>query len=150
LIAGPISYAWTFLFAGRVVSGIGFALLVGVACTHGRTLAVLSWRPLVRLGVISYSVYLTHQPVEQGAEFFLFKYIHSLLPGIALSLTAGLAFGAAFFWVVERPVLRRESWLAVSPYLLRAVAWTDRVYPDVRAQLEPIASEAPQGALAEA
>ena len=39
------------------------ALILGLALTERPVLGILSWRPLVRLGHASYSLYLTHLPI---------------------------------------------------------------------------------------
>ncbi|URD61984.1 acyltransferase [Sphingomonas sp. KRR8] len=63
----------------------------------------LSWRPLQVLGQISYSLYLTHNPVT-GAAFFLC--VKAKLPEWAsfpLVLAIDIAFAVAFWWALERP-----------------------------------------------
>jgi peptidoglycan/LPS O-acetylase OafA/YrhL len=48
---------------GYAMLGVAWALLLCSALANGRVTAVLSWPPLVRLGLISYSLYLVHWPI---------------------------------------------------------------------------------------
>ena len=91
-----------FLALALAVAG----LLVLVA--HGPRTAVttvLSWRPLVAIGLISYGLYLWHWPV-----FALLG--PSVLPLTGLALVAAqcavtVALALASYWLIERPVRRR-------------------------------------------
>ena len=67
---------------------------VGAALEPGLLSRCLSWRPLVWLGVISYSLYLWHLLV-----FWLFQWQH---PWIALLVT--LVVATACYYAVERPL----------------------------------------------
>lgn len=46
-----------------LMNGAGAALLIALVISSARAQAVLGWRPLVRLGEVSYSLYLVHVPV---------------------------------------------------------------------------------------
>jgi peptidoglycan/LPS O-acetylase OafA/YrhL len=63
----------------------------------------LSWSPLMFLGTISYSLYLTHNPVT-GASFFLLARLQ-VPQSVALLLTLAVCVAAAwlFWFTVERP-----------------------------------------------
>ncbi len=82
------------------------------ATRHGSLFErVLSWRPLVYIGTISYSIYLWHQP--------MLAMLHETIPGhramtyaaMATALTAVVA--PASYYLVERPCRERgRRWLA--------------------------------------
>jgi peptidoglycan/LPS O-acetylase OafA/YrhL len=91
-----------------VLWAIGFASLVcyaSVADSHINR--VLSWKPLVSLGVMSYSLYLLHQPlVEIGMQIVR---LHAR-PGMAFLIGLGLCpfiigAGAIFYFLVEKKFL---------------------------------------------
>ncbi len=94
-----ISVPTTFTFCCMITAiGLFVARKTGYI-KHG-----LSREPLVLLGTISYSLYLTHNPVT-GAAFFLFSGLPQL---VALLLTIVVCVAVAFgFWlVIERPSIR--------------------------------------------
>jgi len=69
---------------------------------------LLSWKPLVGLGLISYSFYLWHWPVI--VYFNLrFRNLVGVYSGVPLVLSLGLAILS--WWLVETPV-RRSAWWA--------------------------------------
>ena len=73
---------------------------------------LLETRPLVWIGLISYSVYLWHQPIQSWLEFHghaAHGTNSALLHNIAVTVVlVGLA-STATYWFIERPVLRRKS-----------------------------------------
>lgn len=89
-----------------------FAMLLG-ASLHGSLLnRILSWRPLVQLGVISYSVYLLHQLFLIPLTDYVRQTISQpwlvltlMLPVIAVTIT--LCYG--FYLLVEKPSQRYFS-----------------------------------------
>ncbi len=108
--------------------GIAFALLLLLASTSFRVQAILSWQPLVRLGVISYSVYLVHRPVSDIIESFAPYWLRSSEALIPVAAVAGLSAGIIFHIVIERPCMSQATWRRVGPALQRWLAWTDRVF----------------------
>lgn len=84
------------------------AVLV-LACADRTTLAgrLLSLRPLVGLGAISYSLYLWHQPVLAFARARLAEMHEPWTTALLLALMVGLA--TLTFFAVERPA-RRARW----------------------------------------
>jgi peptidoglycan/LPS O-acetylase OafA/YrhL len=92
------------LFA-NLPAALGFALVIaGAAAGSGPAVRWLSARPLVRLGVISYGIYLWHLPL------ILIVRQLGLLPGAfvpRLALVLPLAIGAASLsWtLLERPLI---------------------------------------------
>lgn len=66
----------------------------------------LATRPMLFLGTVSYSLYLTHNPVT-GASFFVLAKIG--IPegiGVMVTVAACLAVAAAFWWAIERPTMQ--------------------------------------------
>lgn len=90
-----------------IVVGAGFACLLLAGSVAGPLQRLLTWRPLADLGLISYSVYLIHEPVvkelfiwqpgRQGSDAFLTYSVGSTLIAIA--------FGYLFYRLVEQPAL---------------------------------------------
>ncbi len=74
----------------------------------GPALALLSWRPLVRIGTFAYSIYLMHAPILL-IFVTLAAHLHSralaiaALVGLGIPAIVGLCF--LFFLVFERPFL---------------------------------------------
>jgi peptidoglycan/LPS O-acetylase OafA/YrhL len=113
-------YAWVPMAAvaaavvGLPLSHLAFGavfalLLVAVLATDGLVSRIFAWRPLVAVGIMSYSVYLVHQPLIQALAFVLrhdlglsttraFVALIALLPVI-------LAVAWVLFVLVERYTL---------------------------------------------
>lgn len=86
------------------------AMLIIACATHRNWVArLLSWQPLVFVGLVSYSFYLWHQPIY--ALMFMSFQRHLLLPEVLGG--ALLAFGLAWLsWrFVERP-FRNRNWIS--------------------------------------
>lgn len=89
-----------------------FGILLG-ASMHGSLLnRVLSWRPIVQLGVISYSVYLMHQLFLIPLTDYVRQTV--VQPWLVLALmlpvvTVTIALCYGFYVVVEKPSLRYFS-----------------------------------------
>ena len=76
---------------------------------------LLASRPLVAIGLISYSSYLWHQPLLAGLRLV---WPNALTIATTLAaLASSLALGAATWWLVEQPFRRRGE-----PYRLRLAA----------------------------
>jgi peptidoglycan/LPS O-acetylase OafA/YrhL len=88
------------------------AVITAVVCVPGGPLAqVLSWRPLVWVGTVSYGAYLWHYPI-----FIYLDGARTGLQGLSLlavrsAATFGLA--AASFYLVERPVIEGTFWRSI-------------------------------------
>jgi peptidoglycan/LPS O-acetylase OafA/YrhL len=106
--------------------GVFFLLLAAVLKGDNLVAAVVSWRPLVALGTMSYSLYLVHQPVVQALAHLLradarlgpsetFMVLIALLPLIIL-----LAW--LLFISVERYTLTSSS-DAGRPWWEQLAAW---------------------------
>ena len=60
------------LSVSHLFYGAAFALLLVAALGPGSAVGrIFSWRPLVALGIMSYSLYLVHQPVVQALAYVL-------------------------------------------------------------------------------
>ena len=56
----------------HILFGGIFFLLLCIVLSGGNLIArILSWRPLVTLGVMSYSIYLAHQPIVVSLAYLL-------------------------------------------------------------------------------
>jgi hypothetical protein len=100
-----IDSAGTFLYRGGfLIAAIAAVLFVGAASVDGPVASVLSIKPLVAVGMISYGLYLWHWPIDvllderrTGLEGFA-------LFGVRIAVTGVIATASYFF--VERPIRR--------------------------------------------
>jgi peptidoglycan/LPS O-acetylase OafA/YrhL len=101
VVGQPLSH----LFFGAVFA----LLLVAVLAENGVIRRIFSWQPLVALGIMSYSIYLVHQPLVQALAFVLrddfgLSPTRSFVALIAL-LPVILAVAWVLFVLVERYTL---------------------------------------------
>ncbi|GGH47900.1 acyltransferase family protein [Frigidibacter albus] len=83
---------------------IGTLLVLHAARAGTAVAALLSWRPLVGLGLVSYSAYLWHQPLFSGARL---AYLTEPPPALMIGLTGLTLILAVLSWrYVEQPVRR--------------------------------------------
>ncbi|KEO54709.1 acyltransferase family protein [Thioclava pacifica] len=106
----PMPSLWTVLPVGGAVLIVFFGQQGSIAAQ------ILSWRPFVGIGLISYSVYLFHQPLLALARL-------RLAPELHMSTVAGLyaaTFALAWFsWrFVELPMRRRGPGGMTTPKVL--------------------------------
>ena len=124
-MVAAVAIATTVYIAPESVIGAqdaGWDTLVAVACAtlvlvtslpgagRRRSPGVLEWRPLVAVGVISYSVYLWHTPVIFLLDRWGVTY-HGrlgLLACVAVALPVTLALSALTYRFVEKPMLARK------------------------------------------
>jgi peptidoglycan/LPS O-acetylase OafA/YrhL len=88
------------------------ALLIAGLLTDGTgpVARALSWSPLVRIGVISYGIYLFHYPVlVLGTKYLPFPWAVRIPIEVAVSL----AIAALSYRFIEKPLLRRKPGSAV-------------------------------------
>jgi peptidoglycan/LPS O-acetylase OafA/YrhL len=117
--------------------GLGFMSLLLCAYGSSHLNRAMSWRPLVLLGLVSYSVYLVDDPImasvinaAQGSRSLtLVGRSPPLL--LAMVLVSSIGAGVIFHFIVERPCMRRSAWLRVGPSLCYLFGWTDRIWGQV-------------------
>ncbi len=100
-----VDSAGTFLYRGGfLLAAVAAVLFVGAAAVDGPVASVLSIKPLVAVGVISYGLYLWHWPID-----VLLDEARTGLSGLALfALRIGVtgAIATASYFLVERPIRR--------------------------------------------
>ncbi len=94
------------------------ACVVFVAAMTGRIFTALNWSWLQFLGAISYSLYLTHNPIT-GASFRVINMLTGHSPtwefvAWIASVAGCVVFAAAMWWLIEKPsiLLSRKVQLA--------------------------------------
>jgi len=105
--------------------GIMFASLLLLGGRSRAVNAVLRWRPLVRLGLVSYSVYLVHEPIVEAVETLTPIAVQRSPVVLILAIAASTTAGTLFHLLVERPCMSRRTWLHVGPVLTNAFRCTD-------------------------
>jgi peptidoglycan/LPS O-acetylase OafA/YrhL len=115
-----------------------FAVLLSVVVLGERSerkppalVRALEWRPLVALGVVSYSVFLWHEPLiyalqEHGLTF---PGRAGLLANLVLVASVTLVLSYATYRFVEAPSLRRRTPRRATPELQPMTAATERAAP---------------------
>ncbi|WP_017665354.1 acyltransferase family protein [Porphyrobacter sp. AAP82] len=96
---------------------LGTALVLLFACGETRTGRALAWPPLAGLGLISFGLYLWHQPVLALAGYVHFGPLPPLVLVAAIALALALA-AASWRWI-EQPVRHRR--MLERPALLAGV-----------------------------
>ncbi len=103
LIIGPATPAPGAWFLLPTIGTALVLLFAGPANMAGRLLA---WRPLVWLGLISFGIYLWHQPLLSLARYVWFG---DLPLGLTLvAMAASVALGAVSYRWLEQPVRQRR------------------------------------------
>ncbi|HEX2577246.1 MAG TPA: acyltransferase family protein, partial [Aquihabitans sp.] len=125
VVVTPTGDGWAYAGGLPAFACLTVALLAGLQ-VDGPVRRVLSWRPLVLLGAVSYGVYLVHWPI------FLLLDAHPLeldrAPLFALKVALTLAVAVGSYALVERPIrASRPPWsrtlgLAVAVTAVVAVA----------------------------
>jgi peptidoglycan/LPS O-acetylase OafA/YrhL len=91
----PFPSWWAWLPVG------GAGLFIAFARTGTLAARLLSWRPIVFIGLISYSTYLWHQPILVFGRFFLIDEPSILIKAALAALS--IVIGAISWRFVERP-----------------------------------------------
>lgn len=109
LVSRPTAY-----IVGQTLANVGIVLILQHVVRHpqGWTASVLNTRPLVAVGILSYSLYLWQEP-------FLY-FVPKDVWVTAFPQNLVLTFGAALasYFIVERPMLRLKDRLASRPRVL--------------------------------
>ena len=121
VVGDVIRFRFGYPALDLVVGVFAASTLVAAAkSTESPLTRVLSWRPLVFIGTISYSVYLIHAPVLQILWQYGFnpagvphKLMFFGLMTIGLAVVIALAYG--FFRLFEAPFMRSSREAAVRP-----------------------------------
>ena len=105
--------SWFDYRGGFMLSAVSAAaIIIGAACVPGGPIAaVLSLRPLVWLGTISYGAYLWHYPVSIYLDA-----ARTGLSGLALltvRFASTILLATLSFYLVERPVMIGTFWRSV-------------------------------------
>jgi peptidoglycan/LPS O-acetylase OafA/YrhL len=91
-----------------VLWAVGFSLLVCAAAAHGAMPhRILNYRPLVGIGVMSYSIYLMHQPLIELEGYLLQLFLKpgpAFLAGL-MGLVVIIPIGMLYYRLVEGPFL---------------------------------------------
>jgi len=125
---------------GFLVSALSAAALItGAVCVAGGPIArVLSVRPMVWIGTVSYGAYLWHFPV-----FIEFDSARTGLGGVSLlaaRMVATFALAALSYYLVERPVMEGVFWRSIKAAGPALVAMVVTVVVVVAATVAPSAS----------
>ncbi|TGD72326.1 acyltransferase [Mangrovimicrobium sediminis] len=112
-IPGGYFYAYSaVIVASSYVYKSDFGMAAGLTALFVHTLAnagkieAANWRWLQFLGAISYSLYLTHNPITGASYFVVYRVIgHSLMAefiALLVSTSACIGFAFVFWWLFER------------------------------------------------
>lgn len=103
-----------------LLPALGAGLIIAFARPPTAVARVLSWRPLVAVGLVSYSAYLWHQPLFVFGRIYFWG---TLTPGLFLALSAlSLALAYLTWRFVERPFRARGVVSTPSVFNFAAVA----------------------------
>ncbi len=104
-VSRPLAY-----IAGQTLANIGIVLLLLHVITHPKGLAgrVLNTRPLIALGVLSYSLYLWQEP-------FLYFRGTSWFTAFPQNVVLAFAAASASYFLVERPFLALKERFGKQP-----------------------------------
>jgi peptidoglycan/LPS O-acetylase OafA/YrhL len=92
---GALVYLTPLLTVFSLAAGV---VIVGATRENGVSERVLSWPPLVTLGVLSYSLYLWHMPI-----LFTTRLVSAAPPAVVVGLALSVAASFASYRLVESP-----------------------------------------------
>jgi peptidoglycan/LPS O-acetylase OafA/YrhL len=100
---------WFFghLLYGAIAATFALPAMLGAPEPHGLPARVLGWRPVAWLGLVSYGIFLWHQPLcEQFLKVQDWTSHGSFLVYTLVVAVVATACAAASYYLVERPLLR--------------------------------------------
>jgi peptidoglycan/LPS O-acetylase OafA/YrhL len=97
---GMVVLALTNSAQPEVIAEVGAALIISACRAPCALRSLLEWPPLVKLGLISYGVYLWHFPIHCAVEHTVWWFRG------AVALWGGIVMGSLSYVAVERPVSR--------------------------------------------
>jgi peptidoglycan/LPS O-acetylase OafA/YrhL len=110
---------------GQSLYGISFSCLALLGYRVGWLIRLLSWQPLMAIGIASYSIYLVHEPVVEIVDLALARDPFVAIP---LAIVLGLVVGLIFYAAVERPLLRKGTTTRAILRLRRLFLWSDSLW----------------------
>lgn len=122
-----------------VLAVLSFGLVSCVVAGSPRLVAVLEWRPLARVGRVSYGMYLYHLFVADFVSSTVFLALRFLVGERRVPAIWNGPGGCALRWslvVLVTYLLAELSWWLVES---RALAWKDRLAPPRPAATAPLA-----------
>lgn len=130
LWSSPLRAPLSAMGLDQPLHGLAFTCLLLLASQQVRVRSLLSLRPLVALGTISYSVYLVQQPVIEASER-LSPLRGTLLNG-PVAITLAVLCGYVFYRLVEKPCLDPAVRARLLPVLARPCGWMDPAWRRVQ------------------
>jgi peptidoglycan/LPS O-acetylase OafA/YrhL len=116
----PISLLSTALPVAHIFFGLTFFCLVCLVLAGGNVVSrAFSWRPLALLGVMSYSIYLIHQPIVEGMAIVLrselgISPLQTFL-GLLLLIPVVLLLAWVLFMTIERRTIHASQAALLDP-----------------------------------
>ncbi|HZU14479.1 MAG TPA: acyltransferase [Chloroflexota bacterium] len=124
LLVWPLTAAYGM---NSLLGGAAFATVVVLAGRSPALCRMLGRGPLVRLGVVSYSVYLAHLLPLQPLEYLLVGRVPGAFAACA-GVIVGIVAGLILYACVERWSIRRSTWEQWGVRIVACLAWTDAAY----------------------
>jgi peptidoglycan/LPS O-acetylase OafA/YrhL len=121
----PTQAALSWLSLTQPVYGLAFGSLVLLGWRSSIVSTSLSWRPLVALGGISYSVYLIHAPLVFATWSFAPTALRTSVLLAPIAVVLSVVAGFAFHVTVERPCMQHTTWQRLGPRIARVFGWMD-------------------------
>jgi peptidoglycan/LPS O-acetylase OafA/YrhL len=121
----PTQAALSWLSLTQPVYGLAFGSLVLLGWRSSIVSTSLSWRPLVALGVMSYSVYLIHAPLVFATWGFAPTVLRTSILLAPIAVVLSVIAGFVFHVTVERPCMQQATWQRLGLHITRPFEWMD-------------------------